>query len=231
MLAIVSIPGYHGGVADPRGARQRSSPRRRQILAAAAPLFAERGFHGVSVDDLGAATGVSGPALYRHFRAKEEILAELLLGVSRSLLEGGLARRDAAAGPQAAREALGALVDFHVDFALDNADVITVQSRELESLPDEPRRAVRSLQHRYVGVWAGVIGDLTGCTQPVAVAAAHAAFGLMNSTPHSARLPRVEMAALLRSMAISAIGSLAGPLATPPPAGRAALRAAGARPR
>jgi AcrR family transcriptional regulator len=185
--------------ARPQGAR---SGRRQQILAAAAPLFATRGFHGVSVDDLGAATGISGPALYRHFRAKEEILTELLVGVSERLLAGGARRAAEAADPG---HALAALVAFHVDFALDEPDVITVQERDLASLPPEARRSVRELQHRYVSVWAGVIGDLTGWEREPAVAAAHAAFGLMNSTPHSARLPRQEMAALLRAMTLAAI--------------------------
>ncbi len=185
--------------ARPQGAR---SGRRQQILAAAAPLFATRGFHGVSVDDLGAATGISGPALYRHFRAKEEILTELLVGVSERLLAGGARRAAEAADPG---HALAALVAFHVDFALDEPDVITVQERDLASLPPAARRSVRELQHRYVSVWAGVIGDLTGWEREPAVAAAHAAFGLMNSTPHSARLPRQEMAALLRAMTLAAI--------------------------
>ena len=185
--------------ARPQGAR---SGRRQQILAAAAPLFATRGFHGVSVDDLGAATGISGPALYRHFRAKEEILTELLVGVSERLLAGGARRAAEAADPG---HALAALVAFHVDFALDEPDVITVQERDLASLPPAARRSVRELQHRYVSVWAGVIGDLTGWEREPAVAAAHAAFGLMNSTQHSARLPRQEMAALLRAMTLAAI--------------------------
>lgn len=180
------------------------STRRQQILAVAAPLFARHGFYGVSVDDLGAAAGVSGPALYRHFRAKEEILAELLEGVSARLLEGGQERVASAPGP---REALSALVDFHVDFALDNADVITVQARDMANLPEAPRREVRALQQRYVGVWADAIVDACGCAKPTAVAAAHAAFGLMNSTPHSARLARREMSLLLREMALGAIGS------------------------
>jgi len=198
-----------GAVATP-GAREDGRVRRRrrdEILAAAAPLFARHGFHGVSVDDLGAATGTSGPALYRHFRSKEEVLAELLLGVSERLLDGGTGRRAAAPSPD---DALRALVAFHVDFALEEPDVITVQARDLANLPPDAQRKVRSLQHRYVSVWAEVVGEATGCGREQAVVAAHAAFGLMNSTPHSARLPRHEMRALLRSMALGALRSVGG---------------------
>ncbi|HVC14759.1 MAG TPA: TetR/AcrR family transcriptional regulator [Acidimicrobiales bacterium] len=176
--------------------------RKEQILGCAARLFATRGFHGVSVDDLGAAAGVTGPALYRHFRAKEDILAELLVGVSQRLLEGGRQRVDSAADAAAA---LAALVEFHVEFALDEPDVITVQERDLANLPPDASRAVRALQHDYVSVWADVVEQLTACNRAQGVAAAHAAFGLVNSTPHSARLPRAQMAALLGEMATAAL--------------------------
>ena len=55
------------------------APRREQILATAAELFAARGFHGVSVADIGAACGISGPALYKHFASKDAVLAEMLV--------------------------------------------------------------------------------------------------------------------------------------------------------
>ena len=51
--------------------------RDRQILDTAAALFYEKGFHGVGVDEIGERVGISGPALYRHFSGKDEILATL----------------------------------------------------------------------------------------------------------------------------------------------------------
>ena len=56
----------------------RGATRRRQLMAVAGELFARDGYHNVSVWDLAAAAGVSGPAIYRHFRGKQEILAELM---------------------------------------------------------------------------------------------------------------------------------------------------------
>jgi AcrR family transcriptional regulator len=65
----------------------RSSPaslhpgrtRREVILRESARLFARHGFHGVSVDDLGAAVGISGPGIYRHFAGKEALLGAVLV--------------------------------------------------------------------------------------------------------------------------------------------------------
>ena len=108
--------------------------RREQILQAAAQLFAERGSRAVGMDDVGAAVGVTGPAIYRHFAGKDAMLAEMLVRISEFLLAGGSERvADAGADPAAQ---LRALIAFHVDFALDNPALITVQDRDLTSLPD-----------------------------------------------------------------------------------------------
>ncbi len=177
--------------------------RRDQILNAAAELFARHGFHGVGIDDIGAAVGISGPALYRHFRSKDAMLGEMLTSISERLLDGGQARVDAASD---ADEALRALVGWHVDFALDDPALITVQMRNLANLTDPDRRRVRALQRRYVEVWVETIRHtVPTLDEPTARAAAHAVFGLINSTPHSAHLDRDQMAALLSHMALASL--------------------------
>jgi AcrR family transcriptional regulator len=181
--------------------------RREQILQAAAQLFAERGSRAVGVDDVGAAVGVTGPAIYRHFASKDAMLAEMLLRISERLLEGGTERVAEAADDAAAQ--LRALIAFQVDFALDNPALITVQDRDLASLAEADATQVRRLQRRYVEVWVAVLARLHPDADAVLCRArAHAVFGLINSTPHSAgRLGRPTMADLLTRMAWSAATS------------------------
>lgn len=182
-----------------------AASRRDQILSTAAGLFAERGFHGVSVADLGAACGISGPALYRHFPSKDAMLAEMLVSISDELLEVGRERVREADG---AKEALHALVGWHTDFALSHKALIVVQDRDWASLPEEARERVRETQRRYVELWVGQLRELhRGLTAERARAMAHAAFGLLNSTPHSALLSEREMRDLLEQMALAAIGT------------------------
>jgi AcrR family transcriptional regulator len=182
-----------------------AASRRDQILATAAELFAERGFHGVSVADLGAACGVSGPALYRHFPSKDAMLAEMLVSISEELLEVGRERVRQADGP---REALHALVDWHVDFALSNKPLIVVQDRDWASLPSDARERVRDLQRRYVELWVQQLRAVhRGLAADRARAMAHAAFGLLNSTPHSAVLSEAQMREVLEQMALAALGA------------------------
>jgi len=158
--------------------------RRKNLLAGAARLFADRGFRSVSMEDLGTAVGISGPAVYRHFVNKEAVLSELLIGVSQRLRDGGQ-REVAAGGPSVVM--LVRLIEFHADFAVHNPDLIRVQDRDLNSLPLDDARTVRQLQRSYVETWVGVVTDVDpSLSLLVARTKVHAAFGLLNSTPHSA---------------------------------------------
>ena len=164
--------------------RMPTADRRAQIRSVAARLFATSGFHGVSIEDIGTACGISGPAVYRHFPSKDALLADLLVSISEHLLAGG--RREATAARDSG-DALRRLVAFHLDFSLGNPDLIRVQDRDLANLGDQGRR-VRRLQRSYVDVWVGVLLDAVPGLEPAtARARAHAAFGLLNSTPHGAR--------------------------------------------
>ena len=185
--------------------RSRAKANRREaLLSAAARLFAERGYNGVSLEELGAAAGVSGPAVYRHFDGKQALLGALLVGVSEHLSAGGQAVA-AAAGDDAA--ALRALVQFHVDFALSNPDVIRVQGQDLGNLVDDDRHAVRALQRTYVELWVQVLGRLHPEVDTASLRIrAHAAFGLINSTPHSART--TDTRAILEQMALAGLASV-----------------------
>ena len=167
-------------------------------------LFVARGYHGVSMDNIGAASGVTGPALYHHFKNKEAMLAAALFPVSENLLAGGRARVAEHADPD---QALAALVDFHVDFALNNPAVIALHLHELDRLPEEPRREIRRLQRLYVEEWVKVLTARRPDLAPAeARVLAHAAFGLMNSTPFMPEeVDRSRSANLLRLATLAAL--------------------------
>jgi AcrR family transcriptional regulator len=180
--------------------RERAkADRRSAILHAAAALFAVRGFERVSLEDLGAAVG-------RHFANKQAVLAALLVDVSKELADG--ADRVIAESTDAA-STLRALIAFHVEFALSNADVIVVQDRDLDSLAPGDLATVRSLQRGYIEAWVGVLAGIHPSTSTTELRIrARATFGLINSTPHSARTsPQAAVRRLLESMALAALTS------------------------
>lgn len=179
------------------------STRSEEIGRRAVELFAERGFHGVSVSDIGAACGISGPAIYKHFRGKEHVLATALVDISTTLLETGRSRAERAGDPD---QRLDALIAWHLDFAIDHAAYIVVQEREWATLAERDRAAVRALQLAYIDVWVDAVAALRDdLSRAEARAAVQATFGLLNSTPHSARIAPGELRDLLARMARAAL--------------------------
>lgn len=182
---------------------QRKADRRKALLDAAARLFAQRGYGGVSMRDLGAAVEVSGPAIYRHFASKQDVLVDLLVGISARLLANGERQVAEASGPA---DALERLVAAHVDFAVTDTDLIRVQDRDLSNLNAQAQHEVRRLQRQYVEIWVGVLRELEpGLPGSAARIKAHAAFGLINSTPHGATGDAQTVRTLLAQMAVAAL--------------------------
>ncbi|WP_404432691.1 TetR/AcrR family transcriptional regulator [Microbacterium lacus] len=188
--------------------KRAKADRNTALLREAARLFAARGYSGVSLEELGAAVGVTGPAVYRHFAGKQALLSEILVRVSEGLLTGGRAVID---DQSDAASRLRVLIGFHVDFALADADVIRVQDRDLDNLADEDRHTVRRLQREYVDMWIGVLKELhPNRSESDLRVRAHACFGLINSTPYSARasskMPaQSTVRGILESMATAAL--------------------------
>jgi AcrR family transcriptional regulator len=182
-------------------AGRRALTRRQELLAIAAEQFATRGYHNVTVDDIGAAAGVTGPALYHHFTGKEQLLGEMLIAISEHLLHGGrsLAELDT-------DDLLQDLILFHCRFAVANEALITVHFRDLIYASATDQQRVRQLQARYVALWVGTLIALDpSIDRRTARAKVHATFGLINSTPFSSALPQHAMIELLRTMSINAL--------------------------
>jgi AcrR family transcriptional regulator len=183
------------------------SDRRSQLIAAAERLVAENGYLAVRLEDIGAAAGVTGPAIYRHFPNKEALLVELLVGISTRLLAGATGVVTDTDDPTVA---LDRLIDFHLDFVFTEPDLIRIQDRDLAHLPVAAKRQVRRAQRQYVETWVDVLRRLSGdLDENDARLMAHATFGLLNSTPHSVKpgAVRDSSRAVLRSMTLAALGS------------------------
>lgn len=195
--------------APTRRSRQKSD-RRSALLAAAERLMAEKGFLAVRLEDIGSAAGVSGPAIYRHFPNKEALLVELLVGISTRLLAGAQA---VVAGADTAAGALEGLIEFHLDFALGESDLIRIQDRDMANLPAAAQRQVRRAQRSYVEVWVSVLRELDpALEESEARLMAHAVFGLLNSTPHSmkplaAKADPGRSRDVLRAMTVAALST------------------------
>jgi len=169
-------------VVPTRAPTRRGRERREKILESAARLVASRGFHSVGVSDIGAAAGVTGAALYRHFANKSEILVALLDRVVDGLLLGAEA---ATAGAHDPVDALRTLISSHVDFAIADRSILAVYAQESHHLPAADRRRLRAKQRRYVDVWGrAYLLAHPDCSEAQARVRVEAVFGLINSVPN-----------------------------------------------
>lgn len=198
----------HSGTARPGGRRSvAKAERRAELLTAAARQMAQRGFAGVRLEDIGGAVGVSGPAMYRHFSSKNELLDEMLLDISRRLHDGGTEVVERGAPPL---DTLAALIAFHIEVLVTKPDLIVVQDRDLSSLTPTAHHEVRRLQRRYVERWVDVLLAATASrSHPLgrdeARVRVHAMFGLLNSSPRLPAFDADRLRTLLAAMASSAL--------------------------
>jgi AcrR family transcriptional regulator len=179
--------------------------RDRAILDAAARLFFERGFHGVGVDEIGEAAGVTGPAIYRYFSGKDEILSTLVDESMDRLLQLAGPHRD---DPW---DELHALIRAQSAFALADRELLSIYSREDRHLPASSRRRLHRRQRQYVERWAEVLSHcFPSCSRDQLNSAAYAAIGLLLSVVHWPREVRATdgLEPLLTGLVLEGLGSL-----------------------
>ncbi len=177
-----------------------SAPRRELLLGAAADLFAARGYHAVGIDDIGAAAGISGPGVYRHFPSKQALLEQLCDRAMTRMLDG-------AQGLSAGADPLAALVDLHVDFAVGERALLGVWAREQRALSEDVKASLRRRQRAYEQVWREVLSrrrdDLSADEAQVVVTSTLA---LLNATALvDTRVPAARLRSLLRALALAAL--------------------------
>lgn len=190
--------------------RARDPDRREKILLAAGEQFARRGYHAVSLADIGAAAGIVGSGVYRHFTSKSSILVALLEQVMDRLLAE--AEQVLATEPDGARQ-LAALVRGQVAFAVDDRYLVRLYQREVHALPEADRRRLRRLQRHYVEEWVHLLAELRpGLGDGQARALVHAAIGAIQSVAsYDSGLPRQQQVDLLDRAARACLTSGSGP--------------------
>lgn len=135
------------------GKRRRRSRRREQIIAVAVRLFRERGYHAVGIDDIGAAAGITGPGVYRHFRSKQDLLAAVIWQAAEQIL--AQAEREIESGSP--RSQLQHLIEFMVDVVVDGRELTAIYVREFRHLSETDRARLRLMYLRYVEDWQRVL--------------------------------------------------------------------------
>jgi AcrR family transcriptional regulator len=150
-LGPVDQTTLESGGSDPT---RRPPNRRDLILEAAVRLFHERGYHATGVDDIGDAVGVSGPAIYRHFASKEDILLE---AIRLAADEIQFAQESARAQVSDHGELMERYVRAFARVAIDEAPLITVWVSEVRHLTPDRRSPMTSRIRAWTEQWVDVL--------------------------------------------------------------------------
>ncbi len=170
---------------DPVGLGDTVRTRRDEILDAAAELFARNGFAGSGVDDIGAAVGITGPSVYKHFPSKNAIL--LAIGQRSANRLDALALAAFAAVPDA-RGRLNSLVDSYVHAITSSPDLVVALTSGYALAGDPHAGELVASQRRYVQRWATLLMEVDPARSiESARLAVHAALSIVNDAE---RMPR-----------------------------------------
>lgn len=199
------------GESAPRGGASisaRGAARREAILTAAAQLFAERGYAAVGMDDIGAAAGVTGPAIYRHFGAKASVLTAVFDRVIDAVtidpdVIGALPDSDEESPAAELRQ----LIAMYAGAVSGRRRLMAVFIREVHHLPTEDRGLLDERQRALIGRWRALLAQAHSDWDVERVRTAiHGTFGMLNSVgTFESPLPDRELADQLAGFAATAL--------------------------
>jgi AcrR family transcriptional regulator len=174
------------------------------LLSVSVRLFSRSGYASVTMEDIGAAVGITGASVYNHYSSKVDLLAAairrgsecLQMGVERALVRS-----------QSRREALHAIINSYANFAFDHNPVLECLISELHHLPTGVQENARTLQRDYVSEWAYlIVAERSNLDHSEARAAAIGAMSMLNDRARSWRFADTpELRATFVDMALAAL--------------------------
>jgi AcrR family transcriptional regulator len=141
---------------EPAVRRPRSAETRARLLRSALALFRERGYHGAGTNEIGAAAGMTGPSIYRHFATKDDLLVAAVLEAANLLAVGAAT---ALHEPDTSK-ALTMLCTSFVEVSLDDPELVVVFFYESRHLSDEAREAMDAEANRYLAHYQRLVAAL-----------------------------------------------------------------------
>lgn len=177
------------------------TPRQAQLISAASPLFAERGYHAVALNDICATLGLTGPAFYRHFPNKQALLVAVFDNIITRHLDEV---RDLVATTADPRELLERLIGHHVALVFEQAANFVTWRSEFWTLPEHDRKRLRYLQRLYTEEWVRALRRLhPHLPLEETRVRIHAAIALLQSpTEPTGKTPQPEIGSVLAELAV-----------------------------
>jgi AcrR family transcriptional regulator len=210
-----SVTRQEGGAAADVSLRQPpTESSQERILSAATQLFLNQGYEKTSIDEIGVAAGLSGPAIYYHFRSKSDLLLRVVDRAQESALRVTASLLDPALDPL---DALSLVVAAWVDDSFRNRALILTYTHEHPHLDQEIRGKLGAKYRAITDMWMLLFARLRPqLPEAERLAMVDSAFWLIRSQAfYRSALPAEQLSRRLRMMVL---GSL---LADDDPADRA----------
>lgn len=138
--------------------------KREVLLHEAVLLFDARGYHEVSIEEIGATAGINASGVYRHFPSKAELLvAAFRRAADRVAVAVGSALTESSTPGQA----LETLAEFYVRLSFEHSALMSVYFAEIGNLPAHDRSDLRNIQRLNIEDWARLVGELRSDLSPV----------------------------------------------------------------
>ena len=178
---------------------------------AAAELFRERGFRETSLGDIGAAAGVSGPAIYRYFSSKGELLSVLIEEAAITWRETVDHVLNEDTPPMVTLERL---IDAAIVLQLRNGNLRDVFVKEYRSLDDDARRRVARIERVRMAEWVHLLCEVRpGLTEEEARAAVTMVDGMLRSITALTGMDQEKLAEVMKDMVLGGLISVGVPRA------------------
>ncbi|MEB3031719.1 TetR/AcrR family transcriptional regulator [[Mycobacterium] nativiensis] len=152
-----------------------SISKRERLLAEAIPMFGQRGFYEVSMEEIGTAAGLTGSSAYRYFPSKAALLAAAFHRAGDRVL---LVITEALAESSSPRQAAIRIAERYTALAFAAPDLINIYFAEFANLHESDRVELRERQRQNVNEWAHLVCQV-GSAEAEAVFRVHAALALV----------------------------------------------------
>jgi len=182
----------------------RGRNRREAILTEAARLFHHNGFHETGIDEIGAAVGITGPGVYRHFESKQHLLAAIL---DRNLQQHADIVTEVETMQLPPNDALVKLVELSASALAANRDAAALYFQEARNLPPDELSRYTRIQRNLITEWVKVLRVVRpGLSDEDARVAVRAVAGMLNSVGYfTTTMPAEKLSGLLSRMAMAAL--------------------------
>lgn len=210
MTAVEVDTGSNGERPGGQAKTKKGAQRRDAIVAAAAELFRDRGFRATSLDDIGAVAGVSGPAIYRYFESKHDLLAIL---IEEAAIAWRVTVDEVLATDAPPLVTLERLIDAAVALELKNGNLRGVFQQEFRAVDDDARRRLARIDRVTMAEWVHLLCEVRpGLTDEDARAAVTMVDGLLRSASSlRTSVDRERLATVMKDMALGGLLALGGP--------------------